>query len=50
MAVMDSTGFEMRSQTFRKRALSIQNLFKKQTLRVSYIPAEAAHPRDAQRG
>jgi hypothetical protein len=47
MAVMDSTEFEMLSQVFRKRELSTRNLFKKQTPPVSYIPVEAAHPRDA---
>jgi class 3 adenylate cyclase len=49
-AFMESTGFAMSSQTFRKLSPETRKLFKKHTPPVSYIPVEAAHPRDGQRG
>lgn len=50
VAVMDSTGFAMSAQAFRKLSPATRKLFKKHTPPVSYIPIEAAHPRDGQRG
>jgi class 3 adenylate cyclase len=49
-AVMETTGFAMSSQTFWKLSPETRKLLKKHTPPVSYIPVEAAHPRDGQRG
>lgn len=49
-AVMESNGFALSPQVFRKLNPETRRLFKKHTPPVTYIPTGAPHPRDGQRG